>query len=401
MDRLCNALEELCSLCSEKKMYRLFLYLMNGDPYKDKKNPVLEGTFPQQLEQPAAGALKAGFIGNFTISHRELQVLEPDLRQASDTGLRILFGRFQVLLDGKPVKLIARNLMNGRVHFIFYILPFDTSHLEIVSRWGKKRYLINKIQEAVNALAAEGAECISLGAHTSIITGNGLFLAERGKCRILTGNSLTVGSCLHYLDQFLHSKNKKKPYTIAVVGAGGNIGTGLVECMNDARFQGNNLILVSNNEKRLKRLAGGLRSNTINVTATTDLFELKKADVVVCCVNTNDPVIFRHHLNSSEPVYIIDISVPSTVSDDVRELSNVEFCKEASSIRLFDDPGISISSHTPKGKIFCCAGESILYALHKLDLQGRGHIRKDVVLGLLPLAEREGFFDTGSHEGIV
>jgi acetylornithine/succinyldiaminopimelate/putrescine aminotransferase/long-subunit acyl-CoA synthetase (AMP-forming)/predicted amino acid dehydrogenase len=403
MLRLCDALDELCQLCTEKRMYQLFLYLMNGDIYSDKKYPVFDGEFPQQLETPAPDAIKVGFIGNFTISHRELQLLEPDFRQASDTGMRILFDRLQVLLQGKPVKVMAKNFMNGKIHFIFYTLPFDTSHLEIISRWGKKRYYISKIQEAVNLLTAESVECISLGAHTSIISGNGLFLAERGTCRILTGNSLTVASCLYNLDQYLNAVVSQTPipYTIAVVGASGNIGTGLVECLNDNGYSRHNLILVSNNEKRLQRLVRDLKSNNINVSVTSDLFELKKADVIICCVNTNDAVIFSHHVNDSKPVFIIDISVPNAVSEDVKNLDNVIFCKEASSVYMAANPEIVISTHTPKGKIFCCAGETILYAIHKLNLPMKGHIHKESVRELLRRAEKEGFFNREPYEATV
>jgi len=403
MARLCEALDELCRLCSAKQMYKLFRFLMNDDIYTDRKQPIFEGTFPQQLELPAPGAVKAGFIGNFTISHRELQVLEPDFRQASDTGLRILYDRLQVLMQGKSIKILASNMLNGKVHFTFYLLPFDTTHLEVISRWGKKRYYISKIQDAVQLLWEEGSQCIGLGAHTSIITGNGLNLAERGNSRIITGNSLTVGSCLYHLNNYLGFDGLKclRKMTIAVVGASGNIGTGFVECLNDPAYAGQNLILIGNNEKRLQRLKRVLSSNHSGVSVTTDLFELKKADVIICCVNTNDPVIFTHHLQDEKPVYIIDISVPGAVSEDVRTLSNVTECMDASSVYVPGNPDLLISSHTPVGKIFCCAGEVLLQAIYRLNLPMKGHIQKETVLKLVELAEEEAFFKQVAHEATV
>jgi acetylornithine/succinyldiaminopimelate/putrescine aminotransferase/predicted amino acid dehydrogenase/long-subunit acyl-CoA synthetase (AMP-forming) len=399
MLQLRDSLDELCILCYEKKMYRLFLFLMNGDPYTDRMKPVFKGSFPQNLDSPAPGSITAGFIGNFTVPQRELQILEPDLIQASDTGLYILFGKLQVLFQGKPLKLISKNLLNDRIHFIFYIIPTDSSHLEVASRWGKKNFFIRKIQEAVNLLSAEGAECISLGAYTSILTGNGLYLAESGKTKILTGNTLTVGSCIYYLNRYLASAELQlaKPLTIAVIGATGNIGTGIVRCLADSFYEGKDVLLVGNNKKRLQNLADELHSNHLQVRITTDLFELHSAGIIIGCVNTNDPIVFSHHLNKTEPVYIIDISVPNAVSDDVRKMKNVTFCSEASSVYMQDDPDLLFSSRTPEGKVFCCAGESMLCALYNLTIPLKGHINKESVLTLIQLAGKERFFKTDDN----
>ncbi len=392
----CQILDELCVLCSQKSIYELCKFLMNGDPYPDKMVPVFSGLFPQKIEEPAANSIKAGFIGNFTMSHRELQVIEPDLQKASDTGLRILFNRLSILMEGKPIKIISKNLLNRKIHFTFYVLPFDTSQMEVVSRWGKKRFYIAKIQDAVNKLTNEGMACISLGAHTSIITGNGLNLAERGNCKILTGNSLTVASCLFYLDQHLESRerNVNEMPAIAIVGASGNIGTGLVNCLNDPKYAEFAIILIGNNEKRLEKMKEELSGFNKKVTCTTDLFELKHASMIISCANTNDPIIFQHHIRNDQPVFIIDISVPSSVSDEVKVMQNICFCKEASSVYLPGNPELLISSHTPEGKIFCCAAESILCALYDLQLPLKGHINKDAVRKLIPLALEEGFFKT-------
>ena len=397
---LASALEELCSLCKQKKIYEICKFLMNDDPYPDKANPVFNGLFPQQIEPPAPGSIEAGFIGNFTLPHRELQVIEPDFLKASDTGLRILFNRLQILLEGKPVKILSKNLLNNKVHFTFYILPFDTSQMEIVSRWGKKRFYISKIQDAVNAITREGAACLSLGAHTSIISGNGLSIAERNRCKILTGNTLTVASCLYYLRDYLESTKKShaETLTISIVGASGNIGSGFVDCLDDQLHDFCKVILVGNNEKRLLRLKEKMSTQKCQVECTTDLFELRNSDIIICCVNTNDPIIFPYHIRNDKPVFIIDISVPGAVSQEVKGLKNVIFCKEASSAFLKENPDLLMSSHTPAGKIFCCAAESILYALYELNFSMKGHINKEAVKKLIPLGIKEGFFKKQQYE---
>jgi acetylornithine/succinyldiaminopimelate/putrescine aminotransferase/predicted amino acid dehydrogenase/acyl-coenzyme A synthetase/AMP-(fatty) acid ligase len=393
MDALCVALTELCELCKKKEMYAICKFLMNDDPYPDKHFPDFDGYLPQSIEPFKAGTIRVGFVGNFTFPHRELQIFEPDFRNASDTGMRILFNRLQVLLEGKPMKIFAKNILNNSVYFTFYLVPYDTAQLEIVNRYGKKQQYITSVQEAVDAIAAEGSVCMSLGAHTSIITGNGLNLAEKNNCRILTGNTVTVASVIYHLKQHLKKLKIQQDSlpVIAIVGASGNIGSGIVECAGELDHQGK-YILLGNNLMRLKRLKKHFHNHPNEVMISTDMFDLKKADIVICCVNTNDPVVFTHHLSKEKPVFMLDISVPKAVSEEVKQMNNISFCSEASFVSLKDIPEVLFSSHTPKGKIFCCAGESILYGLYHPEIPMKGHINKDAVFEMLRLGELQGFF---------
>ena len=150
-------------------------------------------------------------------------------------------------------------------------------------------------------------------------------LAERYSCKILTGNTLTVASCMFHLNQYLKnsSTDRYKPRTIAVVGASGNIGAGLVECLNDPEYEQYEIILAGNNEKRLDKLRNKISNKNNKVKCTNDLFELRYADIIICCANTNDHIIYPHHIQSDNQVFIIDISVPSAVADEVKKLENV------------------------------------------------------------------------------
>jgi acetylornithine/succinyldiaminopimelate/putrescine aminotransferase/predicted amino acid dehydrogenase/long-subunit acyl-CoA synthetase (AMP-forming) len=387
----CMALEELCQICLRKELAKLLSFLMNDDPYDDVKPITWKGRFPNALESCAPGAIKVGFISNFTNPTSELKVIEPALQNASETGLRILFNRLEVLLEGKPVKIIAKNLLQGKVHFTFYLIPFDTAFLENVNRWGKKRFYITKIQQAVNKLVEEGVTLISLGAYASIITNNGLSLAAKNGAKIITGNTLTISSCLYHLDQHLDGIPQRS-VTIAIVGASGNIGSGIVKCLTDKKYNSCSLILVGTNQRRLQKLQEESNAVWQHSICTTNLFALKNADILICCTNTNDPLLFPHHLSAEKPVFVIDIAVPKALSDEAAKLPNVSVCKNASSVRLLQDPDLLISSHTDKGKIFCCAAEVILDALHGTDYSLKGHVDPEAVMTFYRLAEKEGFF---------
>lgn len=399
MDQCCNALKELCIICRERDMYSLLKYLMNDDPYADKIKLSPTGIFPNEIEEPLDGAIKVGFIGNFTSPVYELALIEPSLARASATGLRILFNKLQQLLEGKSIRLFSKNLMNGRIHFTFYILPFDTAHLELIHRWGKKRNYITKIQDTVNKLAKEGASHISLGAHTSILSGNGLFLAEPGNVKVLTGNTLTVASCMYHVQKHWErvSVKEDKLLTIAIVGAGGNIGSAITTFMNDAPYLNARILLVGNNLKKLEILKQKLFKAEREVISTTDHFKLSQADIIISCTSSNDPLIFSYHINPAKKVFIIDIAIPGSVSTEVKTMENVEFCTNASTITLIDDPQFLISTHTPEGKVFCCAGEVMLAALHDVQLPLKGHINPASIREMLRLATIEQFFKPGKY----
>jgi acetylornithine/succinyldiaminopimelate/putrescine aminotransferase/acyl-coenzyme A synthetase/AMP-(fatty) acid ligase len=402
MDLVCEALDELCRLCRNKNIYELLRFLMNDDPYLDKKEHKPEGVFPSALETPPPFATKVGFIGNFTTPIKELAFIEPDLQKASDTGLRILFRKLQVLLEGKPIRLFSSNLFGGRINFTFYILPFDTAHLEVVQRWGKKRFYISKIQEAANLLMNEGVSHISLGAHTSILSGNGLFLAEKPPTKILTGNTMTVASALYHTEKYLGQAVATIPeLVIAVVGANGNIGSGLAACFTGESYRKHRILLIGNQEKKLNRMKQNLFGAGQPVTCSTDLFELKQADIIISCTNTNDPIIFPHHLSRDKKVFIIDIAVPGSVAGQVKQMENVMFCREASTMYLPDDPSFAISTHTPVGKVFCCAAEVILAALYDVDVPLKGHIHPAAIKEMMQLGVKENMFQKPVYEPLV
>ena len=394
MDLFCDALDVLCSCFRNGNMYELLKYLMNDDHYLDRTEKNLKGNFPVELEEPAIGALKVGFIGNFTIPPQEFALIEPDLKKASDTGLRILFNKMQTLLEGKSIRLFSKNLMNGKIHFTFYVLPFDTAHLESIGRWGNKRSYIAKIQEAVNRLSLEGVSHIGLGAHTSILSGNGLYLAESKKVKILTGNTLTVASCLYHMEQYLKEYQQKisRPVTIAIAGAGGNIGSGLAGCLDEDKYDSVNILLVGNNLKKIKLLREKIFSPNRSVACSTDLFCLQEADIIISCTNTNDPLIFPHHIHPCNEVFIIDIAIPGSVSDEVKQMQNVQFCLDASTAYMPDEPDFRISTHTPVGKVFCCAAEVMLAALYDVQLPLKGRINPVSIKAMMSLAIKEGLF---------
>ncbi len=397
-DQFCQALEELCRILYEKRNYDLFSFLMDDDPFDDHKGALPEiGHYQTMLEEPAAGAKKVAFMAHFVNPVNELRMLEPDLCRASDTGLRILFNRMQLLMEMKPFRLIANNLFNGKIHFSFYVLPVDSAELEHLHKSGKTRRVISKIQETVNLAAREGAEVISLGGYTSILTCNGMGLAEPPGCRIITGNTLTAASGLTNLSKYLHARPEFKiPARIAIVGASGNIGQVVAEMISGQEDLCSSLLLVSRSAKRLEVIAKELKRRTnsgIIVETSNDLSRLKTADILIICANTNDPLIYPHHISREKPVLISDLSVPSALAKETAAMPNVISMPFASYVCMPDDPQAVISSLSPAGTVFCCAAEAMLAGLEPCPFSLKGHLQPESLRRLAEMAERNGLFN--------
>ena len=402
-DQFCRGLEDLCRILSEKRLYDLFSFLMDNDPFDDNKGAAPEiGHYKTILETPAAGAEKVAFLAHFVNPVNELRMLEPDLCRASDTGLRILFNRMQVLMELKPFRLIANNLFGGRIHFSFYVLPVDSAELEHLHKSGKTRRVISKIQEAINLAAADGASVISLGGYTSILTCNGMALAEPKGCRIITGNSLTAASGLTNLRKFLKASPEFAiPATIGIVGATGNIGQVIAEMISRQDDICSGLLLVARSSKRLAAVEKELvkkKAAGIMIETSTDLSRLQTADIIIMCSNTNDPLIYPHHINRDRQVLVSDLSVPSALSKETASMPNVISMPFSACVCMPEDPEAVISSLSPAGTVFCCAAEAMLVGLGSCPFPLKGHLLPESLMKISAMAEKRGLFN---HLGSV
>ncbi|HYX06689.1 MAG TPA: aminotransferase class III-fold pyridoxal phosphate-dependent enzyme, partial [Bacteroidales bacterium] len=227
ISKLESALEDLCWNIENNHMYEIFKPLMDNDLFTDNKGKIpKEGFMYTGIDEPSAGAEKVAIIAHFVYPDAELRALDKDLCKASDTGLRILFNRFQMLMQAKPFLLFSKNIMNGKIHFSFIALAVDSAELDKCIRQRKQGKINEKIQDAVNLARELGIKTVSLGAYTSIISNNGMALVESGDTRIITGNTLTAASGIIMLKREIQSHSTKNKINIlGIIGASGNIGS--------------------------------------------------------------------------------------------------------------------------------------------------------------------------------
>lgn len=397
IDRAARAFEDLARTIAERRTYDLFLALMDGDPFDDNKGRHgRPGLIPSRIEPPAKGAARVAFIAHFSRPAEELRIIDRDLSRASDTGLRILFNRFQSVMEMKPFVLFSKNLCRGRVHFSFVILPADSSELEHLHRLGKTRRIVARVQEAVDMAARGGATVIGLGGYASILSRNGLALVEPEGTRIITGNTLTAASGTRQLtEEIRQMRGGRTGLTLGIVGASGNIGAIVTECLIGADGLFAKVILADRKKAKLDAFAAGLERGRFTgvIDTTADLGALRACDVIAVAANANDPIIFPHHLKEDAPVLIADVSIPPALAPQVARLPNVKTLPFASYVSLPDDPDFVISSHTPKGAVFCCAGEAILCGLDFPDVPLKGRITAAAIEAVTTLAGKYGFFE--------
>jgi len=398
ISKLESALEDLCWNIENNHMYEIFKPLMDNDLFTDNKGKIpKEGFMYTGIDEPSAGAEKVAIIAHFVYPDAELRALDKDLCKASDTGLRILFNRFQMLMQAKPFLLFSKNIMNGKIHFSFIALAVDSAELDKCIRQRKQGKINEKIQDAVNLARELGIKTVSLGAYTSIISNNGMALVESGDTRIITGNTLTAASGIIMLKREIQSHSTKNKINIlGIIGASGNIGSILTLSLLESNISFRIIYLFGRNISKLQHMINGLpvkmlAGKNIQLKTEFDLSLLKRCNIIIAATNTNDPVIFPNHINQNKPVIISDLSIPRAVSEDVFEMGNVIPVNLASYIVLPEEPEFVMSSHTPKGTVFCCAAEAILNGLEPIECNLKGKISLEAVHEVTRLAEKYHF----------
>jgi len=403
IDRLVAALDDLAATVSSKSMYRLLSVMMDGDRFEDNKGREPEcGFFYSKLDRAKKESRKVAFISHFVYPIEELRMMEPDLVKASDTGLRILFNKLQLLLEMKPFVGYSKNIFNDRINFTCIALPIDSSELERLHRTGRRRKLVSRIQDAVDMAAGMGASAVSLGGFISILSDDGLAIAEPPSTKITTGNTLTAAAGFkRFINEIKLNARFRKRNTLGIVGATGNIGSRItVELFKLPGLFGK-IILIGRKKHKLEKLkahllasAEGRDAPAIDVEIATDVIILKECDIISIATSSNDPIVYPHHLSEEREYLISDLSVPFAVSKAVLKQRNVTFLPFISYVSLPFDRDFVISSQTPPGSVFCCAAEAILYGLEPVDEQLRGGITTSGIAAMTRLGEKYDIFNT-------
>jgi predicted amino acid dehydrogenase len=187
-----------------------------------------------------------------------------------------------------------------------------------------------------------------------------------------------------------------KPARIAIVGATGNIGHAIAQILSTQDDICACLLLIARSGRRLDAIGKDLekiKAPAIQIETSTGLSDLKSADIIIICSNTNDPLIYPHHIAKDKPVLISDLSVPSALAKETAALPNVISMPFAAYICMPDDPEAVISSYSPAGTVFCCAAEAMLAGLESCSFPLKGHLLPESMMNISRMAEKHGMFN--------
>ncbi|MFA6307937.1 MAG: hypothetical protein WCS88_04190 [Patescibacteria group bacterium] len=294
------------------------------------------------------------------------------------------------ILPNFILRSIGRYMWPLRVGYI-YGLDFNNKKkngLFIGSPMDAKDMLDNrdlaktKILKAANFAEKLGVKYIGLGALSASLTRNGLDVKEKINCFVTTGHSLTAWVVS---DNAIRIKKiLNRDLTIAIVGAGGSIGSA---CYYILKRHFKKIILI---EKNLERLRERVNLSDQNIKKySQNLEDIKLADIIITA--TNAPYSIIDNINQlKKGTILIDDAQPINVSRKVNSQEYKTLVIEGGVCNL---NGINYKLNLDlldTGDMFSCMGELlVLTALDSNDVTV-GFTNEKRVLEISKMAELVG-----------
>ncbi len=438
---LLAAMERLASVLSRQDAGELVSFL--AERQIDLSEPARDFSRPQVDIPDVEGLPRVAFLGHF-ISAGDLRKWDPSFEVLTLSEIETLVEKLYATADPYVyVPKIVESKTGEKValYFIGLFLTSSVIHRHMMNRdLGPMRGIVAR---AVDVARELGCQTAGLGGFTSIVTRNCQSLPV-GDIGLTSGNAFTVAMGLEAIFDAAKSQglNLSKT-TAAIIGAAGNIGQtnskilavkvpqliliGTARTQAELEHIAEDIYAYAakralfSKETRLEGVAAVLRDmkgledlrdeashpsfgRAIRrlaeahsrleppIRVTTDIEELKKANVVLTATNQKDPIIFPELL-SEGPVVINDISVPADVHRSVLEQRSDVTVIQGGLVRLPRNPELCVAGiPLEPGVLFACLSETLLLGLEKR----RGHysygpINESQVYEIAGIAKKHGF----------
>lgn len=389
LQHLKKGLWDLGYVLDSKDWHELCSPLVFDDPWAPPQNITNKRLQCIECEAPLKDAKRVGFLVHYLHGVKEMRSVIPTFSRFSDTALKMLFSRLMPVAEGKPVTLFSKNVHQGKLWMKTVLLQADVATMESARGRRERTRILKKLQSMIDSLYAEGCRWISLGAYTSIISDNGLDLHCPSDAVILTGNTMTAALALQQTTPIIE-KN------IAVIGAGGNIGSCLTECLLSIAPSNAQFLLVGQTQAHLTRVLRSIPHEKLTqIRITTAIEEVAQNDLIICTTNSTTPVLFPAHLQKHKKYRLLDLSVPGAVSESMHQCPNVEWISNHAGLALPLDPELEFSLFLPRGYAYACAVEAMICALDgdfSWQKQLKGRLLSSNVQKMQKSALNYGFF---------
>lgn len=255
-----------------------------------------------------------------------------------------------------PVPLATvhrRDVADGRPAGWVIVVPVGASQLLTEDR----RWVISKVEQAVDKAERLGAEVVGLGALTAPVTGGGRLLRPRPGLTMTTGNAFTAHLTVEALRRLLPAAPGGH---IAIVGATGSVGSCVVRLLADEPI-GSRLTLVARGQRRLHDLAADFagRATGVSVHTSTSLDAVREADLVLVLTSSADALLGSAHLKRG--AVVLDDTQPRN--------TDPRLAVERPDVTVIDGgvaaiPGIDLRGDIglPRGLAYACLCETMLMA---------------------------------------
>lgn len=236
-----------------------------------------------------------------------------------------------------------------------------------------------------------GADILGLGAFTSVVGDAGITISKNLNIPVTTGDSYTVAVAVQALE--LAAKEMEieiEQSTAAVVGATGAIGQ---VCSALLANKAKTVYLIGKNKKRMDELKIELQNKnaTAKLIATTDLTQIKHAQLILTVTSDTEEIIQPEHLQSGSVV--CDVARPRDVSAKVAQQRDDILVIDGGVVDVPGSVNFNFDFGFPEGKAYACMAETFALALeNRLESYTIGKkITRAQVQEIDKIATRHGF----------
>ena len=234
-----------------------------------------------------------------------------------------------------------------------------------------------------------GARLLGLGAFTSVVGDGGITIAKHLNIPVTTGDSYTVAMAVRaiekaavVMDKPLHSS------TVAVLGASGAIGS---VCVQMLAPKAHKTLLIGRDPQRLQTAADSIPIEQANIKISTDIADLKEADLIITVTSAIDTLIEPEHLKIGS--VICDVSRPRDVSKRVAKEREDVLIIEGGAVHVPGNVNFNFDFGFPPQTSFACMAETMALSLEKRyeHFTLGKNVQLSQVLTIDRIADRHGF----------
>ncbi|MEX2287411.1 MAG: aminotransferase class III-fold pyridoxal phosphate-dependent enzyme [Planctomycetaceae bacterium] len=319
----------------------------------------------------------------------DLPSFEPEFASCAPSERVTFLNRLAPLAEPVVMPSVDIRSRRGGVVRVFPLL------LPVTSAWMKHAVAARQfstvralVQQSIETARDLGCELVSLGQFTSIVSGNGRALDGQG-LGITTGNSYTTALVIDAVRAAQADRGfVSADSTIAVVGAGGNIGRSCAEILGP---EFDRVILIGRDAPASRQHVREVARRIPRAEFSCDVRDVRLADVIVCATNGIDPVLVPADFRQS--AIVCDAALPRAVhSDTARRRPDVHVIHGGVARLPFGEdlgvPGFPL----PAGQAFGCMVEGILLCLESIrDTSFTGRLCSERIQQIAEIAKRHGF----------